>query len=374
MDAPLVRLVRVAAVVALLGTCGSQLQPAAATGYSTQNFTVAAPSPQLAKEIGDAAEHWRRALALEWLGEELPAWPRKCPIKARVAPTLGAGGATSFVFDRGEVFDWRMNVQGSRERVLDSVIPHEVMHTVFASHFRQPLPRWADEGACTTVEHRSEIAKQEQMLIRFLKTRKGIPFSAMFAMKEYPQDVMPLYAQGHSLSKFLIDQRDKQTFIEFLADGMETQHWPRAVQSHYGYDNLLELQDSWLSWVRQGRPPIRPRTDVAVASASAPPAPRSEVGPRETPQATIRGQEPGSLVAQADGPITPTPREARPTSQSGETAQPAATIAWPASNGAPIQQAAQSTASATPPGPAGPASLRPASVYDASNHGGTFRR
>jgi hypothetical protein len=86
-----------------------------------------------------------------------------------------------------------MKVQGSRERVLDSVVPHEVTHTVFATHFRQPLPRWADEGACTTVEHRSEIAKQERMLIDFLKTRRGIPFNAMFDMKDYPQDVLPLY-------------------------------------------------------------------------------------------------------------------------------------------------------------------------------------
>ena len=104
------------------------------------------------------------------------------------------------MFDRGEVFDWKMNIQGSRERILDSVLPHEVTHTIFASYFRRPLPRWADEGACTTVEHRSEIAKQERNLIEFLKTGRGIPFSQMFAMKEYPSDVMPLYAQGHSLA------------------------------------------------------------------------------------------------------------------------------------------------------------------------------
>ena len=79
--------------------------PVGAAGYRTNNFSVAAPTPQLAKEIGDAAEHWRRELAHQWLGHELPIWSKRCPINARVAPTLGAGGATSFVFDRGEVFD-----------------------------------------------------------------------------------------------------------------------------------------------------------------------------------------------------------------------------------------------------------------------------
>ncbi|HMP06895.1 MAG TPA: hypothetical protein PJ982_11130, partial [Lacipirellulaceae bacterium] len=154
---------------------------ASAAGYRTANFVVDAPTPQLAREIGDAAEQWRLSLAHEWLGQELPRWSEPCPIKARVAPQLGAGGATSFVFDQGEVFGWRMNIQGSRERILDSVLPHEITHTIFATHFRRPVPRWADEGACTTVEHRSEIAKQEHLLLEFLRPGparpgRGIPF------------------------------------------------------------------------------------------------------------------------------------------------------------------------------------------------------
>ena len=249
-------------------------------GYRTANFTVDAPTPQLAKEIGDMAEHWRRELAQEWLGKELPKWSRPCPIKAQVAPSLGAGGETSFVFDRGHVFGWRMHVQGSRERVLDSVLPHEVTHTLFASHFRQPLPRWADEGACTTVEHESEISKQENLLIQFLRSRpsRGIAFSEMFAMKEYPSDVLPLYAQGHSLCKFLISQRGKREFVAFMEDGLRDNNWPRAIHERYGYRNLLTLQNSWMQWVRDGRPPLqlaadvqeREQGDVLLASGSAP--------------------------------------------------------------------------------------------------------
>ena len=68
-----------------------------------------------------------------------------------------------------------MKIQGSRERILDSVLPHEITHTIFATHFGRPLPRWADEGACTTVEHASEKAKQDKLLIQFLLTDRGIP-------------------------------------------------------------------------------------------------------------------------------------------------------------------------------------------------------
>lgn len=274
-------------------------------GYRTANFTVDAPTPQLAKEIGDTAERCRRELALEWLGRELPNWSKPCPIKAQVAPNLGAGGATSFVFDQGEVFGWRMNIQGSRERVLDSVVPHEVTHTIFASHFRQPLPRWADEGACTTVEHHSEISKQERMLIDFLKTSRGIPFSQMFAMSEYPSDVLPLYAQGHSLAKFLIVQHGKRKFLAFLADGMKDGDWPRAVGANYGYRDLLTLQNSWLSWVRDGRPELRPAADAVLVAAA-----EQIVRPAKPPE--VRGQDPGadSVYMAADAAeIVPTPAE-----------------------------------------------------------------
>lgn len=270
--------------------------PAQAAGYRTANFTVDAPTARLAKEIGDTAEQYRSQLAQEWLGKQLPNWSKPCPIKARVAPNLGAGGATSFVFDRGQVFGWQMEIQGSRERILDSVVPHEVTHTIFASHFRQPIPRWADEGACTTVEHRSEIAKQEHMLIEFLQTRRGIPFSNMFGMKEYPQDVLPLYAQGHSLARFLIDQRGKREFLAFLEDGLAGD-WISAVRKRYGYSDLLTLQNSWQNWVVQGRPPIQMAANadtgrVLLASNEVPtPQPRKP--------AVIRGQDPGA--------ITPTP-------------------------------------------------------------------
>ncbi|MBL9122006.1 MAG: hypothetical protein JNG90_00105 [Planctomycetaceae bacterium] len=245
--------------------------------YRTPNFVVTAPTPEFAKQVGDEAERFRRELAVLWLGQALPKWAQPCPITLQVGPTLGAGGATSFVFDHGEVFNWQMSIQGSEERILDSVLPHEVTHTIFASYFRQPLPRWADEGACTTVEHESERAKQRQMLISFLKEDRGIAFSRMFAMKEYPPDVMPLYAQGFSLCRFLIDQRDRRTFIRFLSEGLQTNAWNAALQNHYGFNDIAQLQGTWLEWVKAGSPlnrrtPEQGGDATLLASSSAPAA------------------------------------------------------------------------------------------------------
>ncbi len=101
---------------------------------ATKNFVVVASSQQVAQQVSSAAEQYRRELALLWLGKELPPWSRPCPIQVKVSRG-GAGGKTSFTFFNGNVSNWSMEVEGSLERILDSVLPHEITHTVFASHF-----------------------------------------------------------------------------------------------------------------------------------------------------------------------------------------------------------------------------------------------
>lgn len=299
MDA---RFFRGLAVCAALASAGA--------GYRTPNFVVVqAPTAELAREVGDTAERLRRELAVEWVGEALPNWSRPCPISAKISPQLGAGGATSFVFHHGEVFDWNMNVQGTRERVLDSVLPHEITHTIFASHFRQPLPRWADEGACTTVEHVSERDKQERMLIDFLQTGRGIAFAHMFAMREYPQDILPLYAQGYALARYLIDQGGKRKFVDYVGQGLASEDWAGATQQFYGYNGLGQLQNQWLDWVRSGSPlnstpdaPLQGDNQILLANAT---------GPTEAEPAIYRGQQRGRL-AEAFGKIMPGGRKRSP--------------------------------------------------------------
>ncbi|MEZ6118908.1 MAG: hypothetical protein R3C28_20390 [Pirellulaceae bacterium] len=257
-------------LVGLLVVCAATTASSAAS-FGTKNFMVKAPTAQLAREIAEAAEYFRRELALEWLERELPPWSQPCPIVAQVGPSLGATGVTSFSFHGRQPYGWKMSVQGSRERVLDSVLPHEVTHTIFATHFGRPLPRWADEGACTTVEHESERLKQEQWLIRFLQTERGIPFNHLFRMTEYPEDMLPLYAQGYALASFLISQGGKPKFVQFVGEGMDTSDWAGTVERYYGYDGLGDLQYQWVDWIKAGRPTdIQRDNDIVLASATEP--------------------------------------------------------------------------------------------------------
>ena len=115
-----------------------------------------------------------------------------------------------------------MNIQGSRgagarlgAAARDHA--HDFRDAISASRCRGGPTK----AACTTVEHQQRDRQAGADADRLPEdAAAGIPFSDMFAMKEYPQDVLPLYAQGHSLAEFLIGQRGKRAFLTFLADGM----------------------------------------------------------------------------------------------------------------------------------------------------------
>ncbi|QDT32537.1 gluzincin family metallopeptidase [Thalassoglobus polymorphus] len=239
--------------------------------HQTTNFIVTAPSDEIARKVGRCAEVWREDLAIAWLGKKLPNWYRPCPISVKVGQ-IGAGGSTTFTFDGGQVYGWDMKVQGTLERILDSVIPHEVNHTIFASHFRRPLPRWADEGAATLFEHRSEQARQIETLDRVIKTNRRIPLQKLLTIREYPedmQDVLTLYAEGFSLARFLVGQKGEEgrtVYLNFLDDA-HTHGWTAAIQKHYGFKKINDLEAEWTDWVLAGSPEFQLPAGEALADA-----------------------------------------------------------------------------------------------------------
>ncbi|MCH9654019.1 MAG: hypothetical protein K0U86_11170 [Planctomycetes bacterium] len=235
--------------------------------YKTPNFITHAPSAEVAKQVGDAAEIYRKELAITWLGHELPKWAAPCPIKVKVG-NYGAGGATTFSFDRGHVFGWDMQIQGTLERILDSVLPHEVNHTIFACHFRRPLPRWADEGAATIVEHESEKKRQRLLNRQVMGTNKRIPLRHLLSMTEYPsemQQVLTLYAEGYSLADFLLQRGGKKRYLMFLEDAHKN-GWDEAIAKLYKYKNVEALEQGWGKWIIAGSPSLQVPAGQQLAS------------------------------------------------------------------------------------------------------------
>jgi hypothetical protein len=214
--------------------------------HRTTNFTVEAPTPEVARQVAERAEACRVAVARAWLGTELPPWPVPCPI--RVTITRGeAGGITDFGFAGGRVTDQQIRVEGRLDRILASGLPHEVTHTIFAAYFGGPMPRWADEGASLLSEDAIEHRRHDRIVDDTLARRGDLTLGRLFRMEEYPRDLMGFYGQGYSVSRFLVEMGGRPRFLQFVRDGM-TRGWDAAARDHYSLDDVRELDRAWRAW------------------------------------------------------------------------------------------------------------------------------
>ena len=121
-----------------------------------------------------------------------------------------AGGATTFTFGsengRPVVTSQRMEIRGEAKQLLNSVLPHEVTHTVLAHHFGRPVPRWADEGGSVLSENDEERYSHDVKCRELLNAGRGIVLRTLFRMADYPRDMLVLYAQGFSVTDYLVEE------------------------------------------------------------------------------------------------------------------------------------------------------------------------
>jgi hypothetical protein len=261
------------------------------------NFVVEAPSAHVAERIGQWAEYYRKEKAIQWLGREMPPWSEPCPIQVKVT-VGGAGGATSFNFMHGQVWQ-TMEIEGGIERLVYSVLPHEVTHTVFAHYFRCPVPRWADEGGAVLSEDDVERSHHDQLVRQILNSGRAIPLRRLFSLTQYPPEVGALYAEGYSVANFLVASSSRPAFLAFVAQGMQGD-WDAAVRAHYRYQSVEQLEEAWLAYLRNTKhqPPtvLAQNTQPAAGDPAKRVVVRLTVPPvqplEDTPMPVIRAQSP----------------------------------------------------------------------------------
>jgi RNA polymerase sigma factor (sigma-70 family) len=210
----------------------------------TPNFSVSGVPPRVARLIAESAERHRKEVAERWLGKALPNWPEPCPIEVRINDKGSPGGATTFAFLERKI-EMRMRLEGSLDRLLADTLPHEVTHTVLATHFGKSVPRWADEGIAMLNESPEEQQRHQRLFHELAAERRNIKLDKLFKFKDYPDDVMVLFAQGFSVTHFLVERKDRPTLLKFVKDGMDS-GWDKAAKKHYGFGDVAELEQSWL--------------------------------------------------------------------------------------------------------------------------------
>ena len=241
--------------------------------YRTANFRTTAATKDLAARFGDAAEQYRRDKARDWLGQEMPNWPNRCPLRIEINMKQ-SGGATTFSFGgdgggKSGVSSQEMKIWGDAQQLLHSVLPHEVTHTVLAYHFGKPVPRWADEGSSVLSENDEECYQHDIRCRELLNQGRGMCLTHLFRQTEYPKDMIVIYAQGYSISQYLIQRGGRAKFLEFVGLGMKNRNgnWEAAVREVYQMKSVDDLEQTWIDSLRSAPQRINSRTKGDVIAS-----------------------------------------------------------------------------------------------------------
>lgn len=239
------------------------------------NFiTYQTSDPERSKQIVNRAEQVWVEIHRAWFGGNPEPLREPCVISWREVNGRG-GGATTFEETGPAISSPRMEIFGKWEHLLNDTIPHEVMHLLLRTHLGHRPARWIDEGVATTTESDSLITHYEDELIGYLRDGRVPPINVTLSLSEYPSDVLPFYAQSVSMCRWLIGTYGKDKLIELSHSHNRQASWTAAFREVYGFSSLQEVQDAWLSWVKDGSPDIITK-----------PIPRGQAPYRTTPVCT----------------------------------------------------------------------------------------
>ncbi len=223
--------------------CGQNPEPS----YQTTNFVVQAETAEIAKVVAESAERNRQDFARLWLEQDLPDWAFPCQIHVTI--DLGrTAGRSDVSFSEGAVISQEINVRGPLQRVLKGPLPHELTHVLFAHYFGRQPPRWADEGGAILSEDAIQGDRQKILFRKIQAEDRCFALRQLLSMRDYPSDLPCLYAQGHSVVRYLVSCKSRKAFLSFVSDGLD-RGWDQAVRTQYGYENVEQLEHAWLGWV-----------------------------------------------------------------------------------------------------------------------------
>ena len=225
--------------------------PARAAGFSrSENFVVMAAEKALADEALAQAEQYRREIAREWLGAELP--PSVGQAVLHVEVTDGDDSAHTWVVDDPRRQYHRVWVNGSRRQVLGSTLRHEISHVVMATRFPQGLPLWINEGIASLHDDADRAATRKRIIDWYAQTGNWPPLPRILAAKAMRAHDQETYSVAASLTEYFLSLEDKATLVAFAATGTQ-RNWDEALREHYGIRGINQLQQSWQAWARQHR-------------------------------------------------------------------------------------------------------------------------
>ncbi|QDU22629.1 RNA polymerase sigma factor [Urbifossiella limnaea] len=252
--------------------------PAAPFVHKTANFEVTAPTAAVARALGEEFERQRKAVAVEWLGKDLPAW--KEPVLVGVKAHRTAGWYTGEVRFRGVTgVPYDATVHGGLDALLGVEAPRTAARLVLTTRLGRRLPRWVDSAieAGYSADPDAAFARS----FNHLYDGRSLRLSTLFVGRGEKSDWDVYEAQGHAVVKFLLahvgvskanpapgsrlarlldgaPEPQRGRVVAFVAAGAEANTaagWDAAARDVYGFDSVDRMEVAWLDWHRRNAPP-----------------------------------------------------------------------------------------------------------------------
>jgi hypothetical protein len=185
---------------------------------------------------------------------------------------------TQLTFDGGLTRAW-MDLSGPLDNVIDYQLPREMTRVAMAEHFGTPLTWWVDEGTVIMAMPDQAQSAADAHCRAVLTQGRAVRLSALFALRDPPNDTGAATVQAHSVVRFLLSQKPQpaavegnQTgrqsvgpraspegaFLTFVAQGKEPA-WNKAAKTVYGFEDVAAMEAAWLQWMKsRGSQPATP--------------------------------------------------------------------------------------------------------------------
>jgi tetratricopeptide (TPR) repeat protein len=223
----------------------------------TENFTIVHYNDALAREVAGRAESERLRIMNDL---KLKPFSKKTRIiihrtqaeyTARTAQPEWTGGYTKFFFEGTNVTQLEIHSWQTSQRLLTSVLPHEITHVLVAANARNSagLPRCLHEGIAVLEEPQFRHTYMLNFLKVRLKSQEFVPLSDLLTMRDYPRDPEFFYAEGYALVQFLVNQRGSDVVGALIGTIQSPEMAAVEVLKASGAPNMEALDEQWKKWI-----------------------------------------------------------------------------------------------------------------------------
>jgi hypothetical protein len=220
------------------------------------DFIVLAEDQALAEAVLEQSGEYRREIALDLLGEELPPGVGRTVIYVRISDADDTG--RTWAIDSPQRRLHSLWVNSTRTGVLGPLLKHEIAHVVMATRHPGALPSWAEEGVASRYDDPRRVEIRRRVLRWFAETGNWPRLELVLTAESLTSHDQASYAVAASLTEYLLARADHETFFAFAVDGRR-KDWDAAARARYGAADAEALERAWRTWASS--------TEIAASSS-----------------------------------------------------------------------------------------------------------